>query len=104
MATATPIKAVRACLTCDRSSQGHLKNLRNVATRSILFKQHTDILNINNDELIKMENEKLLICDPCLNILVNISEMMSTLKKNISNIKNVGKDIRDSFYIQSHQL
>jgi len=80
MATATPIKAVRACLTCDRSSRGHLKNLLKVAMRSILFKQHSGILNINNNELIKMENDKLLICDTCLNILVNISEMRSTRK------------------------
>jgi len=83
MATATPVKAVRSCLTCDCSSHGHLKNLRNVAMRSIVFKQHADILNINNDELISMENDKMLICDTCLKTLDKISEMRSTLKKNM---------------------
>lgn len=83
MATSTPVKAVRACLTCNRSSQGHLKNLKNVAMRSIIFRQHFEILNLNIDELIKMENDKFLICDTCLKTLDKVSEMRSALKKNI---------------------
>ena len=71
METATPVKSVRACLTCNRSSQGHLKNLRNVAMRSILLKKQFECLGCNIEDLVKVGHKNLLVCDTCLKILDN---------------------------------
>ncbi|XP_052212061.1 uncharacterized protein LOC127831111 [Dreissena polymorpha] len=87
METATPVKSVRACLTCNRSSQGHLKNLRNVAMRSILLKKQFECLGCNIEDLVKVGHENLLVCDTCLKILDKLSEMKLNLQMNMKELK-----------------
>ncbi|XP_052245660.1 uncharacterized protein LOC127854638 [Dreissena polymorpha] len=87
METATPVKSVRACLTCNRSSQGHLKNLRNVAMRSILLKKQFECLGCNIEDLVKVVHENLLVCDTCLKILDKLSEMKLNLQMNMKELK-----------------
>lgn len=80
----TPVKVVRHCLTCDSQAQGHLRNLRNVAMRNIMFKEYFSVLECDIQEL---SNDRFVMCEVCMKNLEKVYTMKTVLKKNLADNK-----------------
>ncbi|XP_060599721.1 uncharacterized protein LOC132753283 isoform X2 [Ruditapes philippinarum] len=82
-AKCTPVKVVRHCLTCNSQAQGHLRNLRNVAMRNIMFKKYFEVLDLECD-LQELSNDKFVICEVCIKHLEKVFTMKNVLKENLA--------------------
>ncbi|XP_052809628.1 uncharacterized protein LOC128238094 [Mya arenaria] len=79
-----PVKVVRHCLTCNSQAQGHLRNLRNVAMRNIMFKEHFEVLECDLQEL---SNDRFVMCEACMKNLEKVFTIKTVLKKNLADNK-----------------
>lgn len=80
LSSATPVKVIRHCLTCNNQALGHLRNLRNVAMRNSMFKKYFEVLE-------ELSNDRFVMCEVCMKHLEKVFTMKTVLKKNLADNK-----------------
>lgn len=80
MNAATPVKRVKSCIVCSKSTSGHVRLMKNVGLLSIFV----DILSVFDVSFPNLDN--IYICDSCITILTKTRELREKCKANLANI------------------
>lgn len=78
MNAATPVKRVKSCIVCSKSTSGHVRLMKNVALKSIFV----DILSVLNVSFPSIDN--IYICDSCITIITKTKELKEKCKANLT--------------------
>ncbi|XP_062588335.1 uncharacterized protein LOC134250012 [Saccostrea cucullata] len=77
---ATPVKQVKSCIVCSKSTSGHVRLMKNIALKSI----YVDILSVLDVKFPSLDN--IYICDTCLTIITKARELREKCKMNLANL------------------
>lgn len=80
MNAATPVKRVKSCIVCSKSTSGHVRLMKNVALKSIFV----DILSVFDVSFPNLDN--IYICDSCITIVTKTRDLRGKCKANLANI------------------